>query len=60
MQLVERLGKQAHATVPGRELVEAAQGIFRESDRVDAAMRRFHEGWIGRVHLGMTLTSMVY
>jgi DNA-binding transcriptional LysR family regulator len=60
LQLVERLGKQAHATVPGRELVEAAQRIFRECDQIDATMRRFREGWIGRVRLSMTLTSMVY
>jgi DNA-binding transcriptional LysR family regulator len=60
LQLIERLGKQAHATVPGRELVEAAQRIFRECDHVDTTMRRFREGWIGRVRLSMTLTSMVY
>ena len=60
LQLIERLGKQAHATVPGRELVEAARRIFRECDHVDATMRRFREGWIGRVRLSMTLTSMVY
>jgi DNA-binding transcriptional LysR family regulator len=41
LQLIERLGRQAHATVPGRELVEAAQRIFRECDDVDATMRRF-------------------
>jgi DNA-binding transcriptional LysR family regulator len=60
LQLIERLGKQAHATVPGRELVEAAQRIFRECDQVDETMRRFREGWVGRVRLSMTLTSMVY
>src|SRR3954447_1345209 len=60
LQLIERLGKQAHATVPGRELIEAAQRIFRECDQVDATMRRFREGWIGRVRISMTLTSMIY
>jgi DNA-binding transcriptional LysR family regulator len=60
LRLIERLGKRAHATVPGRELVEAAQGIFRECDRADAAMRRYREGWTGRVHVGMTLTAMIY
>ena len=29
VRLIERLGKQAHATVPGRELIEAAQRILR-------------------------------
>lgn len=60
LQLVERLGKQAHATVPGRELIEAARRIFRECDQVDATMRRFREGWIGRVRISMTLTAMIY
>jgi DNA-binding transcriptional LysR family regulator len=60
MRLIERLGKQAHATVPGRALVEAAQRIFRECDLVDAAMRRFGEGWIGHVHVGTTLSAMTY
>ena len=60
VRLIERLGKQAHATVPGRELVEAAQRILRECNHADAAMRRFREGWTGRVHVGMTLTAMIY
>ena len=60
LQLIERLGKQAHATAPGRELVEAAQRIFRECDLVDAAMHRFCEGWIGRVRVGTALSAMIY
>src|SRR5882757_9877780 len=60
VRLIERLGKQAHATVPGRELVEAAQRILRECNHVEAAMRRFREGWTGRVHVGTTLTTMIY
>ena len=60
VRLIERLGKQAHATVPGRELVEAAQRILRECNHVDAVMRRFREGWTGRVHVGTTLTTMIY
>jgi DNA-binding transcriptional LysR family regulator len=60
VRLIERLGKQAHATVPGRELVEAAQRILRECNHADAAMRRFREGWTGRVQVGTTLTTMIY
>ena len=54
VQLIERMGKQAHATAPGRDLIEAARRIFSECEVADAAMRRFREGWIGRVHLGAT------
>src|ERR1700716_783344 len=60
VRLIERLGKQAHATVPGRELVEAAQRILRECNHVDAAMRRFREGWTGRVSFWTTVTTMIY
>src|SRR5262245_2350568 len=60
VQLIERMGKQAHATAPGRELVEAAQRIFRDCELAEAAMRRFREGWIGRVHIGTTNTALTY
>src|SRR5215471_10589675 len=41
VRLIERIGKQAHPTAPCRELMAAAQGIFRECDLAHAAMRRF-------------------
>src|SRR5262252_3627283 len=43
VQLIERMGKRAHAAAPCRELMVAAQGIFRECDLAYAAMRRFRE-----------------
>ncbi|UFZ02541.1 LysR family transcriptional regulator [Bradyrhizobium ontarionense] len=60
LRLIERLGKQAHATAPGVELVEATRRIFRECDHADAAMQRFRAGWAGRVQVGTTLTAMIY
>jgi len=60
VRLVERMGKQAHATAPGRDLVEHARRIFQECDGAAAAMRRFRDGWIGRVHIGTTLTALTY
>lgn len=60
VRLVERLGKQAHATAPGRELIDAAQRIFHECELANAAMRRFRDGWVGRVRVGTTLTAMIY
>ena len=57
VQLVERLGRQAHATLPGRELIVAAQRIFRECQDADATMRQFRDGWIGRVHIGTLMTA---
>src|SRR5204863_9981092 len=60
VQLIERLGKQAHATVPGRALVDAGQRIFHECEQADAAMLRFRKGWVGRVRIATTLSSMIY
>jgi DNA-binding transcriptional LysR family regulator len=60
VRLIERLGKQAHATGPGRDLVEAARRIFRECELADAAMRRYRDGWLGRVHIGTTHTALTY
>jgi DNA-binding transcriptional LysR family regulator len=60
VRLIERMGKQAHATAPGRELVGAAQQIFRDCELAETTMRRFRDGWIGRVHLGTTNTAMTY
>jgi len=60
VRLIERMGKRAHATAPCRELMVAAQGIFRECDLAYAAMRRFRDGQVGRVHVGTSLTAMVY
>jgi DNA-binding transcriptional LysR family regulator len=58
--LVERMGKQAYATPPGAELVEAARRIFRECQLAEDAVRRFRDGWIGRVHVGTTNTAILY
>lgn len=60
VQLIERLGKQAHATVPGQQLVEVAQRILQECDAADAVMRRFRKGWLGRVRVGTMLTALTY
>jgi DNA-binding transcriptional LysR family regulator len=60
VQLIERVGKQAHATAPGRDLIEAAHRIFRECELTETAMRRYRDGWIGRVHIGTTNTMLMY
>jgi DNA-binding transcriptional LysR family regulator len=60
LRLVERLGKQAQATAPGRALVEHARRIAIECDAAAYTMRRFRDGWIGRVRIGTTLTAMMY
>src|SRR5262245_52159315 len=52
VRLIERLGKQAHATEPGRELAEAAHRVLSDCGAIDAAMRRFQKRWLGHVRVG--------
>jgi DNA-binding transcriptional LysR family regulator len=58
--LIERMGKKAHATPPGQALAEAARRIFHECELAEEALRRFRDGWIGRVHVGTTNTALMY
>jgi len=60
VRLIERLGKKAYATAAGREVIEHARRISSEADAITAAVRRFREGWIGRVHIAAALTALMY
>lgn len=60
VRLVERLGKKAYATAAGRDVIEHARRISAETDAIETAMRRLRDGWIGRVHIGSTLTGLMY
>jgi DNA-binding transcriptional LysR family regulator len=60
VQLIERQGRRASPTVPGQELVEQATIILSAFDTAEASMRRFREGWLGRVHIATTLTALTY
>lgn len=60
VRLIERRGRQAIATAPGQELVEQARQILLACEGAELVMRRFREGWIGRVSIGTTLTALTY
>jgi DNA-binding transcriptional LysR family regulator len=60
VQLIERLGRQTQATIPGRALVETAERIFLECKNAEAVMRRFRDGWIGHVRVSTTNTALMY
>jgi len=60
VKLVERFGKQAHATLPGRELLAVAERIFRECEQAEHALRKYRDGWTGRVRLGTTNTALTF
>jgi DNA-binding transcriptional LysR family regulator len=60
LRLIERLDKKARATPAGRELIEYARRIARECEAAETAMRSLRDGWLGRVHIGTTLTALMY
>lgn len=60
VRLVERLGKKAFATAAGQEVIAHARRIAEEAGAIDASMRRYREGWIGRVHIGSALSALMY
>jgi DNA-binding transcriptional LysR family regulator len=60
LQLIQRAGKKIMGTAAGIELVKHAYRLQRESDTALAAMRRYREGWLGRVRIGASTTALIY
>src|ERR1700747_57693 len=60
VRLVERVGRRAYPTAPGRDLADYAGRIFNDCETVDSMMRRFREGWLGRVRIGTGLSALIY
>jgi DNA-binding transcriptional LysR family regulator len=58
--LVERLGKQIHATPPGRDLIDAARRVLQACEDAEAVMRRYRQGWMGRVRIGTTNSALTH
>jgi DNA-binding transcriptional LysR family regulator len=58
--LVERLGKRAHLTEAGEKLIEHARYLLEEDTRTRTDMRRFSDGWLGRVRIGTSMTVLMY
>jgi DNA-binding transcriptional LysR family regulator len=60
VKLIERMAKRAYPTAPGKLLAEQAKRIFAECEVADGAMRRYRDGWLGRVRIGTTMTALTY
>lgn len=60
VSLLERLGKRAYLTEPGERLIEHARHLLDEDARTREAMRRFSDGWLGRVRIGTSMTVLMY
>lgn len=60
VQLIERLGKRAHPTPAGRELMQHAEAILRQSELAVDAMRSFAHTGMGTVRLGAGTAAIAY
>jgi DNA-binding transcriptional LysR family regulator len=60
VSLVERFGKRAYLTQAGEKLIEHARSLLDEDSRAHVAMRRFGDGWLGRVRVGTSMTLLMY
>jgi DNA-binding transcriptional LysR family regulator len=58
--LVERFGKRAYLTQAGEKLIEHARNLLEEDSRTQVGMRRFSDGWLGRVRIGTSMTLLMY
>jgi DNA-binding transcriptional LysR family regulator len=58
--LVERFGKRAYLTQAGEKLIEHARSLLGEDSRTQVTMRRFGDGWLGRVRVGTSMTLLMY
>ena len=58
--LLERIGKRAYPTHAGESLIEHARHLLEEDARTAVSMRRFNDGWLGRVRIGTSMTVLVY
>jgi DNA-binding transcriptional LysR family regulator len=58
--LVERLGKRAHPTEAGADLMAHARDLLEKDAHTQVAMRRFSDGWLGRVRIGTSMTVLMY
>ena len=58
--LLERLGKRAYLTEAGEKLIEHARHLLEEDSRTRVTMRKFDDGWLGRVRVGTSMTVLMY
>src|SRR5262252_5021976 len=60
VSLVERFGKRAYLTQAGEKLIEHARELLDGDMRTQTVMRRFGDGWLGRVRVGTSMTLLMY
>src|SRR5437763_6483563 len=58
--LLDRIGKRGSATEAGEKLLEHARHLLDEDARTRTAMRKYADGWVGRVRIGTSMTVLMY
>ena len=60
LKLVERVGRRISPTPAGRELAAIGQRLLDQVDEAHRLMRRYGEGGVGEVRIGMSMTALIY
>ena len=58
--LLERIGKRAYLSHAGETLIGHARELLEVERRTLENMRRFDDGWLGRVRIGTSMTVLMY
>jgi DNA-binding transcriptional LysR family regulator len=60
VRLIDRLGKRAHASAAGTEVIAQARGLLDGAHRIEDTARRHRDGWLGRVRIGTGVSVLTY
>ncbi|HYF59367.1 MAG TPA: LysR family transcriptional regulator [Burkholderiaceae bacterium] len=60
LRLVDRLGKRAHASAAGLDVIAEARALLDGARRVHDAARRHRDGFVGRVRIGTGVSVLTY
>ena len=60
VKLVERVGRRIRPTAAGRELEQLGRRLLDQADETQRIMRRYSQGFMGQVRIGMSMTVLIY
>ncbi len=60
VKLVDRVGRKVTPTPAGLALAAIGQRLLDDADEAHRVMRRYVDGFLGQVRLGMSMTALIY
>ncbi len=60
VKLVDRVGRKVTATPAGLALAAIGRRLLDEADEAHRVMRRYVDGFMGQVRIGMSMTALIY